>query len=188
MSKADWTEILSLGDGIYRVKYHRLTVQALKNYRSRLTSDVFEIRRKVLEQQEYIATLLASLKEKEAMLSSLTEEKIEQFIELERQRKQRVKERANAFLERYIGPENYAVLQEKGAFEFVGGDGVQYRITRYGSLQRAYGNYWYNMCVMKPNDKLPLPDIIASVFTAAAKAPDTLKNSRLTKTREEVKR
>lgn len=183
MTRDDFQEVLDLGEGVYRVKYHRLNIRSIRNLRSRLLGEVMKTRRELGHLRRKIEEKRGVLKEKEALLNNLSEEKIQKYIELEKQREALVVEKANVFLRDYIGIKNYEVLQKKGFFEFKGQDGKQYRIKRDATLQQASGNYWCSMCVITPKN-LPLPDIIASVFTAACKVEDGLRGSQRVGRRE----
>ena len=180
----DWAEIVDLGEGIYEVKYHKLSLKALRNKRTRLTNEIFGLRRKIRGARINVEDWREQIKQKEAMLNTLTEEKLAAFQRRELQKQVEINRKANAFLESYIGTTAFQQLQEKGSFEFKGLDGATYRIKQNGQLQRADGNYWHNMCFIEPD--LPLPDIIASVFTATTQSPKFLKESQPTKTEEVV--
>lgn len=186
--KADdnWREVQNLGEGIFLVRYHKLSVKALKSLRSRLLGEVIRARRELAELYDKVEAKRALILEKEQMLDKLTEDKISEFIDFEKQQQKAILEKANSFLREYIGENAFQELQQKGSLVFQGLDGKTYRIKRDGELQQGGGKFWYDMCTIKPST-LPLPDIIASVFTAASKSSESLKGSRLTKTSEEVK-
>jgi len=168
----DWEEILELPDGVFRVKYHRLSVNALRRLRSRWTTDVWRLRREIGELYDKIEKKKELLKVKEKLVNAITEEKIKRLVELEEKRKREAEEKALALLRDYIGEENFGKLMKQGYFVFKGLDGKTYRIKRDGKLQELYGNYWYDCCVIKKD--LPLPDFIISVFTAAKNDPQFL--------------
>jgi len=175
--KSDWREVLFLPNGVFLVSYHRLTVKALKGYRSRLLNESIKLRREIGRLREKIKEKKAKLEEIESMLNKLTDDKIREIIEKEEQRKREAERKATEFLREYIGEEAFEQLEKKGYFEFTGADGKQYRITKDGRLCRKFGKYWHYMCVLYPED-LPLLDIIASVFTAVKNDPTFSKSSQ----------
>jgi len=175
--KDEWKELLFLPNGAFIVKYHRLTIKALKSLRTRLLNKSFELRRDIGRLREEINRKKVELEEIESMLNKLTDDKIKEIIEREERRKREAEQKATEFLKDYIGEEAFQQLQKKGYFEFTGADGQQYRITKNGKLCRKFGNYWYYMCVIYPED-LPLPDIIASVFTTVKNDPSFSKRSQ----------
>jgi len=183
--KDDWREILELPSGIFLVKYHRLSLKALRNRRSRLQNEMFKLRREIGQHYEQIDLLRSKLQEKEDMLSKLTDKKIQYLVEIEKKRQEEAELKATEFLKEYVGEDAYESLQKEGYFQFTGLDGNQYRIKKNGELQQAQGNYWYHCCVIRK--ELPLPDFIAAVFTAARTDPSFLARSMRRRTEEEVR-
>jgi len=175
--RTDWREVLFLPDGVFIVRYHKLSVKALKSLRSRLLTQDMQLRNEIGRLRRQIQEKKAKLKEIERMLNKLTDEKIKEIIERERQRKREAEEKASEFLKDYIGEEAFSKLQQKGYFEFKGADGKRYRITKDARLLDYYNGRWYHLCVIHPKD-LPLPDIIASVFTVVKNDPNFRKTSR----------
>jgi len=180
--RKDWEEILELPDGVFRVKYHRLSASQLKRLRTRWMNDVWKLRREIGLLFDKIEEKKKLLKAKEALISAITEERIKRLEELERRMKEEAEKRALAFLENYIGEENFQKLQKQGYFTFKGLDGKTYRIKKDGTLQELYSGYWYDCCVVRQN--LPLPDFIAAVFTAAKNDPQFLREKRRLNHRE----
>ena len=172
----EWREILFLPQGVYRVDYHKLNIRSLKNHRSRLITENGKIRRKLASLRRQIEDLRVNLQKNESMLGQLTTEKLDAVLEIERERQRQAQEKANQFLKNYIGEKPFKTLQEKGEFVFIGGDGKEYRIKKDASLWQSTHGYWYKMCVIHPKD-LPLPDIIASVFTTVKNDPTFSKRS-----------
>lgn len=181
----DHEEILSLPDGIFRVKYYRLSVKTIRNLRSRWTSDIFKLRREIASLNRKILAKKRIIEQKEAMVNKLTEEKLHNLMEIERAKKKEIEGKANQFLRDLIGEEAFNELQTKGFFRFIGLDGKTYRLKKNGLLQVDGGKYWYECCYVKPS-QLPLPDIIASVFGAVKQSERFPKETSLKKTEEEV--
>ncbi len=63
MSEEDYEEVLDLHHGIYRVKYHRLTVKSLRSLRSRLLNTTMQTRRKIGNLYEKIEKGLSDSRE-----------------------------------------------------------------------------------------------------------------------------
>ena len=185
MSKEDYEEILSLPDGIFRAKYHRLSVKTIRNLRSRWTSDVFKLRREIASLNRQIRAKKRIIDEKEGMLNKLTEEKLQKLIATERAKQKEIEDKSNQFLKELIGEQAFKELETKGFFCFMGLDNREYRIKKNGLLQVAQSGYWYTCCYIKP-EQLPLPDIIASVFNVVKQSKRFSKETRLSKTEEEV--
>lgn len=185
MTKTDYEEILSLPDGIFRVKYHRLSIKSIKTLRSRWMSDVFRARREIAKLYKKIRVQKQLIEQKEAMVNKLTDENIRKFVEAERKREQQLQARANEFLRGCIGEVAFTELENKGFFSFIGLDGKQYRIKKNGELQVDGGSYWYHCCYIK-NNQLPLPDVIASVFASVKHSKHFQKETQTSKTEEEV--
>jgi len=183
--KDDYQEILSLPDGIFRVKYHRLSLKSIRSLRSRWMSDIFKARREIAKLHKQIRAKKQLITQKEAMVNKLTDENIRKFIEAEANRKQELQEKANKFLRGCIGDEAFTELQKKGSFSFIGLDGKTYRIKQNGELQVDGGSYWYHCCYIKDN-QLPLPDVIAAVFASVTHSKHFQKETQRTKTKEEV--
>jgi len=181
----DHEEILSLPDGIFRVKYFRLSVKSLRNLRSRWTSDIFKLRREIGSLNRKILAKKRIIKQKENMVNKLTEENLQKLIEIEAMKQREIQEKSNHFLKEVIGEEAFAELQKKGFFRFVGLDGKTYRLKKNGLLQVDGGHYWYECCYIRPA-QLPLPDIIASVFRSVKDSKRFPKETSPKKTEEEV--
>ena len=185
MVDVDHEEILSLPDGIFRVKYYRLAVKQIRSLRSRWTSDIFKLRREIASLNRKILAKKRIIEQKEAMINKLTEEKLHKLMEIERAKKKEIEDKANHFLRNLIGTDAFNELQTKGFFCFTGLDGKTYRLKKNGLLQVDGGHYWYECCYIKPT-QLPLPDIIASVFSAVKQSKRFSKETSLKKTEEEV--
>lgn len=178
--ETDWEEIIEIPDkGIFQVKYHQLSLKALKNKKSRLL-------RKMAKLEREIAQSKANIIWKNRELKHIKKHNFDVFIESETKREREAIEKANIFLQQWIGKKNFESLQKNGVFSFVGKDGRRYRIKKNGQLQLDGGKYWLNCCTMKPS--LPMPDIIASTFTEARNNSFQLFGYTVkTKTEEEVK-
>jgi len=122
---------------------------------------------------------------KETMLNELTEDRLHFLIKAEADRDRKVMEKANEFLKDVIGEESFKELQQKGFFVFTALDGKEYRIKKDGLLQVGDGQYWCNCCYIEPSS-LPLPDLIASVFNTVKNSERFAKETRTTRTDEEV--
>ena len=190
MDVDDWEEISEIPEkeGIFRVKYHRLSLRALRNLRSRLTNKVWALRREVAGLYDRIELLEREIREKEEMLKLLGEDRIRAWTEMERKRQDEAHKRSVELLKKVIGPEHFQELQTKGFFTFEGFDKKTYRVKLDGQLQVLEGEYWVAKCVIRPDvPGLPLPDFMASVFIATTQDPSFLGRSRrLTSRREEV--
>jgi len=181
----DYEEILNMPNGIFRAKYHKLSVQTIRTLRTRLTNEVFKLRRDIAHLNSQILTKKHEILQKESMINKLTEKHLGQLIKLETEQHVHIEEKANTFLLSVIGPTAFNELHEKGEFVFYGLDKRQYRIKKDGMLQVSKGKYWYNCCYLKPS-QLPLPDIIASVFTTVRNSSRFPIETTDTKTNEEV--
>jgi hypothetical protein len=181
--KTDWEEILELPEGVYRVKYHQLSLKTLRTLRSRWTSELWKLRREVGYKQDQVRELKAKIRQKEEMLTKMSEQRLQSYIESEKRKEQQAETKALAFLEEYIGTEKFEMLQTEGHFTFEA-NGKEYRIKKDGRLQEANGKYWSNCCVISKD--LPLPDFIACVFTAVHHDKQFHRDSIRSKTSEEV--
>ncbi len=185
MNEESISEVVFMPDGAYRCKYYKLTIKALKNYRSRLLTNNMKLRQIIQDKYAIIEDLEKQLRQNQDTLNRLPQEKIEQVIQLDIELKKQVNAKATLFLKDYLGEEAYNQLQEKGFYCFVGADHKKYRIKSNGELQQSSGKYWLQMCVIKPKD-LPLPDIISAIHATVANNPVFSKSSRATRTTEEV--
>ena len=185
MTNEDHEEVLSLPEGIFRVKYYRLSVKQIKNLRSRWLSDVFKLRREIASLNKKILVKKKTIEQKEAMLNKLTKDNIQKLIGLEETKQKEINDKANEFLRGLIGDEAFKELEVNGYFKFEGLDGKTYRIKKDGTLQVDGGKYWYQCCHISPKE-LPLPDIIASVFNTVKRSKTFPKETTKTKTEEEV--
>jgi len=189
LSDGDWEEIVEIPEkeGIFRLRYHRLSLRAIRNLRGRLSGQVWDLRRQLTKHYDEIAVLKSKLREKEQMLEQLSEAKIEAWAKIEETKQREAEDRALNLLKEMIGPKYFKELEEKGSFQFAGFDGETYRIKRDGTLQVQQGNYWYNKCVLRPDiPDLPLPDFIASTFIGTTQDPIFLKRSLTLRHRREV--
>ena len=189
MTEHDWEEIIEIPEkeGIFRLKYHRLSLRAIRSLRGRLSGQVWDLRRQITNHYDQIAVLKRKLREKEKMLEQLGEAKIQAWVKMEEGRRREVEERALNLLQEVIGPKYFEELEEKGCFQFEGFDGETYRIKRDGTLQVQQGNYWVDKCVLRPDiPDLPLPDFIASTFIGTTQDPIFLKRSLTQRHRREV--
>jgi len=181
----DYEEVLSLPNGIFRVKYHKLNVQAIRSLRSRWINETFKLRREIASLNRQINAKKKMIQQKEQMVNKLTEEEISKLIQIEAENQRRIEEKANQFLRQAIGEIAFNELQEKGEFLFPALDGKTYRIKKNGELQVDGGKFWYRCCYIKPST-LPLPDIIASVFNSLKHSKRFSKETYAKKTNEEV--
>ena len=189
MSENDWEEIAEIPEkeGVFRLKYHRLSLRAIRSLRGRVADQVWDLRRQITKHYDEIAVLKRKLREKEQMLEQLGEAKIEMWTKMEERKRRETEERALSLLQEIIGPKYFKELEEKGSFQFKGFDGETYRIKRDGALQVQEGNYWLSKCVLRPDiPDLPLPDFIASTFIGTTQDPLFLKRSHTLKYGREV--
>ncbi|MDH5440634.1 MAG: hypothetical protein OEZ48_00260 [Candidatus Bathyarchaeota archaeon] len=187
--REDWDEIVEIPEkeGIFRLRYHRLSLRAIRNLRGRLSSQVWDLRRQITSHYDQIAFLKRELAEKEKMLEQLSDAKIKSWTKMEEGKRQESEDRALNLLQDVIGPKYFKELEDKGSFQFKGFDGETYRIKKDGTLQVQQGNYWVNKCVLRPDiPDLPLPDFIASTFIGTTQDPIFLKRSLTQRHRREV--
>lgn len=182
----DRTEIIEVpGDGVFRVKYHKLSTKGIRSMRSRLQTKTWKLRQKINLKMREVDHMKGELKEKESLIDSMNEDKIRSLVAIEEKRELEIVARANIFLKTLLGPERYADLQKKGSFSFKGLDGLRYRIKRNAELQQVSGKYW-SVCCKLSFKSLPLPDFIASTFVATTHDPAFLRSTSRTRTKQEV--
>ena len=178
----DRKEVEITPEGVFHITHHRLSLSALKARRTRLQGEILELHRDITSLQRNIKRIGRKLQRKEEELAFFNSPTVLDWVDRrehelieEKEQKRREKaianEKAQQFLQKYLGEEAYAELKKRNYLQFQA-QGRAYRISSKGELSRiTTRGEKKHICVVRPRN-LPLPDYILSILR-------TVKEGRL---------
>jgi len=170
MAEKKKREIAVSDRGVFLVESRRLTSSQIKRLRSRVRSDISSLKAKMRHLYYELRRVEYEVEEKEKLLKQLESPIIKQYIEGEKDRR----EKAEELLKEYLGESKFKQWREKGGLWFQTPDGAYYHLNREGVLEIHADGKWRRVCVVRPRG-LPLEDYVVAVLESLKQDPKEFK-------------
>lgn len=170
---SDYEEIRVLPTGVYRVKYKRLTPRQIKSLRTRTQNKLQELRSNQNVYLAWLNDIEAEMETVNRFLDEMQKPEIDSYIIRYDEQKEEATERAEAFLQEFLGEEGYANYRKNGYLEIEDSLGDYWKVEADGTASKWIDGYLSRVCVIRQRE-LPLPDHIVSVIQTIRERPETL--------------
>ena len=171
---SDYEEIQVLPTGVYRVRYKRITPSQIKSLRTRTQKKLQELRRKQNAYHAMLNEIEAEMETVSRFLEESQRPEIDSYITRYDEQKEEAIERAEAFLQEFLGEEGYVKYRKNGYLELEDSLGDYWRVEADGTARKWIDGNLSRICVLRQRE-LPLPDHIVSVVQTIRELPETLR-------------
>ena len=171
----DFTEVQLLPTGVYRVIYKRMTPAQLKATRTRTKGKVTKLRSKRDYHIDLARELDIELKDMERLLEEYNKPEVDAYIEKWESQKAEAEERAEQYLNEFLGEQGYADYKRSSWIDFEDKNGDQWRVHAKGETYKWVEGHLRQVCILKKSG-LPDADHLISVITSIRNRPESYRN------------
>jgi len=171
----DYTEVQLLPTGVYRVLYKRMTPAQLKAMRTRTKGKVAKLRSKRDYHIDLARELDIELKDVERLLEEYNKPEVDAYIEKWESQKAEAEERAEQYLNEFLGDHGYADFKRLGWVDFKDRNEDQWRVYADGKTYKWIEGDLKRICILKQSG-LPNADHLVSVITSIIHRPESYQH------------